>query len=117
MLNQLYDALEQILENLDAGGEQSRAFADEIAALREVLGYPAPLEDRCGELQRRRSIARKLQRLAVEAQGLTACLPSLPLENWFDGTYEDGTLEVDFTEHDLARLLQFIADFGVREKS
>ena len=117
MLNQVYDALEQILNSLNAGGEQSRAFADEIRAIRELLGYPGPIEGPCDEFQRRRFIARKLQRLAIEAQGLTACLPSLPLENWFDGTYEDGTLEVDFTEHDLASLLRFIADVGISEQS
>ncbi|OHB65729.1 MAG: hypothetical protein A2V70_10355 [Planctomycetes bacterium RBG_13_63_9] len=45
MLNELYDTVEAILEGLDAGGEQSRAFAEEIKMLKDILGYPEPAVD------------------------------------------------------------------------
>jgi hypothetical protein len=45
MLNEVYDTIEAILEGLDAGGEQSRAFAEEIKMLKEILGYPEPAAD------------------------------------------------------------------------
>ena len=32
------EAVEEVLESLDAGGEQSRQFADEIKTLRQALG-------------------------------------------------------------------------------
>ncbi len=47
MLNEVYDTIEAILEGLDAGGEQSRAFAEEIKMLKDVLGYPEPGRGRC----------------------------------------------------------------------
>jgi len=34
MLNEVYDTIEAILESLDAGGEQSLAFAEEINMLK-----------------------------------------------------------------------------------
>ena len=40
MLNRVYEAIEEVLESLDVGGEQSRQFADEIKVLREVIGHP-----------------------------------------------------------------------------
>jgi hypothetical protein len=43
MLNEVYDAVEQVLERLDTGGEQSRAFAGEIAMLKRVLDHRQPM--------------------------------------------------------------------------
>jgi hypothetical protein len=51
--------------------------------------------------------------LAVEAEGLTAELPTLPVKKWLDGTVADATVDVYFEAHDLAKLLRFIADVGV----
>ena len=65
------------------------------------------------EIERRGLLVRKLRLLAVEAAGLTAFLPTLPIEKWFDGTVEDATKDVYFENYDLAKLLQFIADVGV----
>jgi hypothetical protein len=117
MLNETYDAIEEVLSSLDVGGEQSRQFAAEIKMLKDVLGYPRPIEDLEEELQRREMIVRKLRRLAVEAQGLKASLPTLPVAKWFDGTFHDATVDVYFQEHDLSQLLQFLADVGVSEES
>ena len=39
MLDKLYDAIQDVLESLDAGGEQSRQFAEEIRTLRQVIGH------------------------------------------------------------------------------
>lgn len=113
MLNKVYEAIEDVLENLDVGGEQSRQFAEEIRILREVVGHPKPVKDVLDEIQRRGQIVHKLRRLAVEAEGLTAALPTLPVKQWLDGTVADATKEVFFEDHDLAGLLQFIADVGV----
>jgi len=117
MLNEVYDTIEAILESLDAGGEQSLAFAEEIKMLKEVLSYPEPAEDALAETLRRCQIARKLERLATQAEDLTVTLPALPVAKWFDGTFEDAKIEVPFETCSLARLLQFIADFGVSEQS
>jgi len=117
MLNEVYDTIEAILEGLDAGGEQSRAFAEEIKMLKDLLGYPEPAEDALGETLKRCQIARKLERLAVQAQEMTVTLPTLPVAQWLDGTFQDAKVEVAFEKCDLARLLQFIADFGVSEQS
>ena len=38
MLRKAYEAIEEVLESLDAGGEQSRQFAEEIKILRDVIG-------------------------------------------------------------------------------
>jgi len=38
MLNKVYEAIEEVLDSLDVGGEQSRQFAQEIRILREVVG-------------------------------------------------------------------------------
>jgi len=38
MLTSAYDAIKEVLESLDVGGEQSRQFAEEIKILREVIG-------------------------------------------------------------------------------
>ena len=35
----IYDAIETVLNGLDVGGEQSRAFAEEIKILRDLLGH------------------------------------------------------------------------------
>ena len=37
MLNKINEAVEQILEGLDVGGEQSRQFAEEIRILKELI--------------------------------------------------------------------------------
>jgi len=113
MLNRVYDSIEKVLNSLDAGGEQSLQFAEEIKMLRDVIGYPPPVKDVLDEVQRRGRIVRKLRRLAVEAEGLTADLPTLPAKNWLDGTVTDATVDVYFETHDLAKLLRFIADVGV----
>ncbi len=113
MLNKLYDAIEEVLESIDVGGEQSRQFSEEIKILREVVGYPEPVSDEWDELQRRQIIAQKLRRLAVEAQGVLIQLPKNPINQWFDGTYQDATIEMEFEEVDLARLLAFIVEVGV----
>jgi len=113
MLNKVYEAIEDVLESLDVGGEQSRQFAEEIRILREVIGHPKPVRDTLDEIQRRGQIVHKLRRLAIEAEGLTAALPTLPVEQWLDGTVADATKDVLFESHDLAGLLRFIADVGV----
>jgi hypothetical protein len=117
MLNELYDTVEAILEGLDAGGEQSLAFAEEIKMLKDILGYPEPAEDVLSETLRRCQIARKLERLAIQAEDMTVTLPTLPVARWLDGTFQDAKAEVQFEKCDLARLLQFIADYGIREGS
>ena len=113
MLNKVYEAIEDVLENLDVGGEQSRQFSEEIRILREVVGHPNPVKDALDEIQRRSQIVHKLRRLAIEAEGLTAALPTLPVKQWMDGTVADATKDVFFENHDLAKLLRFIADVGV----
>jgi len=117
MLNELYDTVEAILEGLDAGGEQSRAFAEEIKMLKDILGYPEPAADALDETLRRCEISRKLERLAIQAEDMTVTLPALSVAKWFDGTFEDAKTDVSFEKCDLARLLQFIADYGVSEQS
>jgi hypothetical protein len=117
MLNNVYDTVEAILESLDTGGEQSRAFAEEIKMLRDVLGYPEPAQDELGETLKRCEIARKLERLAVQAEDMTVSLPALPVAQWLDGTFQDAKTEVSFEKCDLARLLQFLADYGVGGES
>jgi hypothetical protein len=113
MLNKVYEAIEEVLESIDVGGEQSRQFAEEIRILREVVGHPNPVKDALDEIQRRSQIVHKLRRLAIEAEGLTAALPTLPVKQWLDGTMADATKDVFFENHDLAGLLRFIADVGV----
>ena len=113
MLNKVYEAIEDVLENLDVGGEQSRQFAEEIRILREVVGHPNPVKDALDEIQRRSQIVHKLRRLAIEAEGLTAALPTLAVKQWLDGTVADATKDVFFEDHDLTGLLRFIADVGV----
>ena len=117
MLNEVYDTIEAILEGLDAGGEQSREFAEEIKMLKDVLGYREPATDALDETLRRCQIARKLERLAIQAEDLAATLPALPVAKWFDGTFEDATVNVSFDTCSLPRLLQLIADYGVSEQS
>ena len=113
MVNKIYDAIEKVLRSIDAGGKQSKRFAEEIKTLREVLGYPQLSDDAFEEVKRRSYLTEKLRRLSVEAEGLKASLPTLPLEKWFDGTIHDATIDVFFKEYDLAKLLRFIADVGV----
>lgn len=113
MLNKVYEAIEDVLESIDVGGEQSRQFAEEIRILREVIGHPEPVKDAFDEIKRRGQIVQKLRRLAIEAEGLTAALPTLAVEQWLDGTMADATKDVFFEDHDLAKLLRFIADVGV----
>jgi hypothetical protein len=112
MVNKIYDAIEKVLRSIDAGGKQSKRFAEEIKLLREVLGYPQD-DGVFREVQRRSHLTERLRRLSIEAEGLKASLPTLPLEKWFDGTIEDATKDVFFEEYDLARLLRFITDVGV----
>ena len=113
MVNKLYNAIEKVLQNLDAGGKQLKRFAEEIKILREVLGYPQLTDGVFEEVQRSSYLTDKLRRLSVEAEGLKASFPTLPLEKWFDGTIQDATIDVFFEEYDLAKLLRFIADVGV----
>ena len=113
MVNKMYNAIEKVLQSLDAGGKQSKRFTEEIKILREVLGYPQLTDGVFEEVQRRSYLTERLRRLSVEAEDLKASLPTLPLEKWFDGTIQDTTIDVFFEGYDLARLLQFIADVGV----
>lgn len=113
MLDRVHEAIEEVLESLDVGGEQSRQFAQEIRILREVIGHPKPVKNALDEIQRRGQIVHKLRRLAIEAEGLTAALPTLAVKQWLDGTVADTTKDVFFENHDLAKLLRFIADVGV----
>lgn len=65
------------------------------------------------KVRRQDLICKRLRRLAVEAEGLKASLPTLPLKNWFDGTIQNADVDVFFEEYDLVKLLQFIADVGL----
>ena len=113
MLNRLYDAIEEVLDSIDVGGEQSRQFAGEIKILRDVIGCPQPDNDEFGEVERRKYLTEKLRRLAIEAEGLKISLPKLPPDKWFDGTFQDATIDIFFEEYDMAQLLRFIADVGI----
>jgi hypothetical protein len=113
MLNRMFEKIEQVLHSIDVGGEQSRQFAPEIKMLKEVLGYHEQVDDFFEQGRRKDLITRKLRRLAVEAEGLKAALPRLPLEKWFDGTFENTNIDILFDEYDLAQVLHFIADVGV----
>ena len=113
MLNKLYESIEQVLESIDVGGEQSRQFAEEIKILRDVIGCPQTDNDEFSEIERRRYLTEKLRRLATEADGLKISLPKLPLEKWFDDTFHDATIDIFFEEYDMAQVLCFIADVGI----
>jgi hypothetical protein len=117
MLNEVYEKIEAVLNHLDVGGEQSRAFAGEIELLKDVLGYPEPVADDWDELDRRRILTEKLRRLAVAAEGILIPLPKNPIAQWFDGTYQDTTIDMQFDEVDLGRLLKFIVDVGVNPET
>ncbi len=117
MLYRVYDAIEEVLDSLDVGGEQSRAFADEIRMLKKILGYPPQAKDSSDEAGRRELIGHKLHRLAIEAEGLTASVPTLNLKDWLDGPVEDSTAHVSREEYDLAMLLEFIANTCLSHKS
>ena len=113
MLNKVYEAIEEVLDSLDVGGEQSRQFAEEIKTLREVIGHPKVTAAVLDEISKRRWIVQKLRRLAVEAEGLTVSLPTMPVKQWLDSTVADATVDVDFEEYDLSAFLQFVADIGI----
>ena len=117
MLNELYEKIEAVLNHLDVGGEQSRAFAGEIELLKDVLGHPQPVQDDWDELDRRRMLAEKLRRLAVAAEGILIPLPANPIAQWFDGTYQDTTIDMQFDEVDLGQLLKFIVEVGVNPET
>ena len=110
MLNEVYDTIEAILEGLDTGGEPSRAYAEEIKMLREILGYPDPAADALDEAMRRYKIARKLERLAIEAQDVTVALPAVPVIRWLDATSTNAAPGAPTEPCDLARLLQVLCD-------
>ena len=44
MLTSAYEAIEEVLEGLDVGGEQSRQFAEEIKILRDVISHRKSVE-------------------------------------------------------------------------
>lgn len=113
MLNEIYERVEAILNRLDIGGEQSQAFEGEIHLLKELLGYPEPVQDDWDECQQREILSEKLRRLAIEAEGILIPLPINPIAQWFDGTYQNTDIDMDFEEVDLAKLLKFIVDVGV----
>ena len=113
MITKMYDAIEKVLQSIDAEDKQSKRFTEEIKILREVLGYPQLSDDVFEEVQRRRFLTEKLRRLSIEAEGLKVSLPTLALEKWFDGTIQDATIDVFFEEYDLPKLLRFIADVGI----
>ena len=117
MLNEVYEKIEVVLNALDTGGEQSRAFAGEIELLKETLGFPEPVRDEWDELDRRQILANKLRRLAVEAERILIPLPKNPITQWFDGTYQDTAIDIQFEEVDLAKLLRFIVDVGVNPRT
>ena len=113
MLNELYEKIEAVLNTLDTGGEQSRAFAGEIDLLKDLLGYPEPVQDDWDQMQRCEILAQKLRRLAVQAEGILIPLPKNPIAQWFDGTYQDASVDMLFDEVDLGQLLTFIVEVGV----
>ncbi|MBN2272137.1 MAG: hypothetical protein JXN61_16100 [Sedimentisphaerales bacterium] len=113
MLNRVYEAIEEVLDSLDVGGEQSRQFAEEIRILRQVIGHPEAVDGAIDEISRRRWLVQKLRRLAIEAEGLTVSLPMMPVKQWLDGTVADATVDVYFEDHDLSAFLQFVADVGI----
>jgi hypothetical protein len=113
MINRMFDTVEEVLQHIDVGGEQSRQFAPEIKLLKKILGYPEQLNGFFEQGRRRDLITRKLRRLAAEAEGLKATLPRLPVEKWFDGTFENTDIDILFDEYDLAQLIRFLADVGV----
>ena len=113
MLNELYEKIEAVLNTLDTGGEQSRAFAGEIDLLKDLLGYPEPVQDDWDQMQRCEILAQKLRRLAVQAEGILIALPKNPIAQWFDGTYQDRSVDMLFDEVDLGQLLTFIVEVGV----
>jgi len=113
MLNEVYEKIEVVLNGLDVGGEQSRAFAGEIAMLKEALGYPEPVQDEWDEHQRREILTQKLRRLAVQAEGVLIYLPDYPINRWFDGSYQDDEDGLRLEEIDLAGLIDFIVEVGV----
>jgi hypothetical protein len=110
MLNEVYDTIEAILEGLDTGGEPSRAYAEEIKMLKDILGYPAPAADALDEAMRRCRIARKLERLAIEAQDVTIALPLVPVAKLLDATSMNTATGGPTEPCNLDRLLQVIAD-------
>ncbi|HOH65615.1 MAG: hypothetical protein RBS72_21550 [Sedimentisphaerales bacterium] len=110
MLNEVYDTVEAILEGLDTGGEPSRAYAEEIKMLREILGYQDPASDALDAAMRRYQIARKLERLAIEAQDVTVALPAVPITKWLDATSTNAVPGASTEPCDLARLLQVLCD-------
>ena len=117
MLNEVYEKIEAVLNHLDVGGEQSRAFAGEIELLKNVLGYPDPIADDWDELERCRILAEKLRRLAVAAEGILIALPANPISQWFDGTYQDTTIDMQFEEVYLGQVLKFIVDVGMDQEA
>jgi len=117
MLNELYEKTEAVLNMLDVGGEQSRRFAGEIGLLKEMLGYPEAVQDEWDELQRREILAQKLRRLALDAEGVLIPLPANPVTQWFDGTYQDASIDMQFEEFDLAKMLKFIVEVGVEPQA
>jgi hypothetical protein len=117
MIIKLLEKVEELLESINVGGEQSRQFAGEIQLLKEVIGLPVTPEDEMDEIQRRDFIAARLCLLAIEASGLTAELPILPIAQWLDGTVADATGDVDFKEYDLAKLLRYVANVGVSRQT
>ncbi len=112
-IDKVYQAMEEVLQSLDVGGEQSRQFAQEIATLRDALHLPTV--DRTVQSHGRQTIVQELRRLAVEAKGLTAALPALSVDKWLDGSIADSTVDVALKDYDLSALLQFIADVGVSQ--
>lgn len=110
MLNEVYDTVEAILEGLDTGGEPSRAYAEEIKMLKEILGYPEPASDALDEAMRRCRIARKLERLAIEAQDVTIALPTVPVVKLLDAMSTNTATGGPMEPCNLDRLLQVLCD-------
>lgn len=105
MIIKLLEKVEELLESINVGGEQSRQFAGEITLLKEIIGLPVTPEDQMDDIQWREFITTKLRLLAIEAEGLTADLSTLPAAQWLDQTC------------DLAKLLRYIADVGVSRQT
>jgi hypothetical protein len=113
MINEMYKRIEQVLEVIDTGGEQSKAFAEEIEILKGILGYPSQNKYSSRKEYRQDIIAYKLRQLALESKDLKANLPNVCVEKWLDKSTENPDVDIHFKDCDLQKLLRYIADVGV----
>jgi len=109
MIIQIFEALQQIKNKLDAPEHRDK-FAGEIEMLKQMIGCVEPSDDFLTIRTQQEIAVQRLRMLAVETEGLETLLPELPIENWFDGTIQDATKDVNFDKRNLSELLRFIAD-------